>query len=148
MLKLILGAAGSGKTSLITNEIRDKVLAGEGKIFMIVPEQYSHEAERELCSVCGDKLSLYAEVLSFSRLAVRVSQETGSGGRIPLDKGGRLLCMSLALSQISSLLKLYSSAKNKAELQTSLLQTVSELKAARISADDLIKAAHDADKRI
>lgn len=146
MLKLILGTAGSGKTSLVTNEIRKKVLALEGGIFLIVPEQYSHEAERELCSVCGDALSLYAEVLSFSRLAVRVSQETGTGGRIPLDKGGRLLCMSLALSQISSRLKLYSSAKNKAELQTSLLQTVSELKSARISADDLNKAAQSAEK--
>ena len=146
MLKLILGAAGSGKTSLITNEIRKRVSAGEGGIFMIVPEQYSHEAERELCTVCGDKLSLYAEVLSFSRLAVRVSQEMGTGGRVALDKGGRLLCMSLALSQISSRLKLYSSAKNKAELQTSLMQTVSELKAAQISADDLTKAAQSADK--
>jgi len=145
MLQLILGTAGSGKTSLVTNEIRKKVSAREGGIFLIVPEQYSHEAERELCSVCGDTLSLYAEVLSFSRLAVRVYQETGTGGRVPLDKGGRLLCMSLALSQISSHLKLYSSAKNKAELQTSLLQTVSELKAARISADDLIKAAPSTD---
>ena len=144
MLKLILGTAGSGKTSLITNEIRKSVSAGSGGIFMIVPEQYSHEAERELCSVCGDKLSLHAEVLSFSRLAVRVSQETGTGGRIPLDNGGRLLCISLALSQISSRLSLYSSAKNKSEIQTSLLQTVSELKAAHISSDDLLKAAENA----
>ena len=145
MLKLVLGAAGSGKTSLITNEIRKKVMLLEGGIFMLVPEQYSHEAERELCAVCGDELSLYAEVLSFSRLAVRVFQETGSGGKTPLDKGGRLLCMSLALSEISSRLKLYSSAKNKAELTASLLQTVTELKTACISSDDLIKAAQGAD---
>ncbi|NCC68743.1 MAG: ATP-dependent nuclease subunit B, partial [Clostridia bacterium] len=144
MLKLILGTAGSGKTSLITNEIRKKVTACEGGIFMIVPEQYSHEAERELCSVCGDSLSLYAEVLGFSRLAVRVSQETGTGGRIPLDKGGRLLCMSLALNQISSRLMLYSSAKNKAELQVSLMQAMSELKAAQISSEDLNRAAQSA----
>ena len=145
MLKLVLGAAGSGKTSLMTNEIRKKVMLLEGGIFMLVPEQYSHEAERELCAVCGDELSLYAEVLSFSRLAVRVFQETGTGGKTPLDKGGRLLCMSLALSEISSRLKLYSSAKNKAELTASLLQTVTELKTACISSDDLIKAAQGAD---
>ncbi len=145
MLKLILGTAGSGKTSIITNEIRKKVNAEEGGNFFIVPEQYSFEAERELCSVCGDSLSLYAEVLSFSRLAVRVSQETGTGGRVSLDKGGRLLCMSLAMSQISSRLKLYSSAKNKAELQASLLQTVSELKAACVGVNDLNKAALSAE---
>jgi len=144
MLRLILGAAGSGKTSLVTEEIRQKVSECRGGILLIVPEQYSFEAERELCSVCGDTLSLYAEVFSFSRLAVRVSQEMGTGGRIPLDKGGRLLCMSLALSQISSRLRLYSAAKNKAELQTSLLQTVSELKAARISSQKLLEAAENA----
>ena len=144
MLKLVLGAAGSGKTSLITNEIREKVSLRQSGIIMLVPEQYSFEAERELCFVCGERLSLYAEVLSFSRLAVRVFQETGTGGRLPLDKGGRLLCMSLALSQISSRLKLYSAARNKAELQTSLLQAVSELKAANISSDELNKAASSA----
>jgi ATP-dependent helicase/nuclease subunit B len=144
MLKLILGTAGSGKTSIITNEIHKKVNAEDGGNLFIVPEQYSFEAERELCAVCGDSLSLYAEVLSFSRLAVRVSQEVGTGGRVSLDKGGRLLCMSLAMSQISSRLKLYSSAKNKAELQTSLLQTVSELKAACVGKSDLEKAAEHA----
>lgn len=145
MLKLILGAAGSGKTSYITNEICGKVSAGEGGIIMIIPEQYSYEAERELCSVCGDSLSLYAEVLSFSRLAVRAAQETGTGGRISLDKGGRLLCMSLAISQIGSRLKLYKSARNKAELQASLMQTIQELKTACISSDDLSSAAETAD---
>jgi len=145
MLKLILGTAGSGKTSIITNEIREKVAAQEGGNFFIVPEQYSFEAERELCEVCGDSLSLYAEVLSFSRLAVRVSQEAGTGGRISLDKGGRLLCMSLAMSQIGTRLKLYSTARNKAELQASLLQTVSELKAACVSSNDLNTAAQSAE---
>ncbi len=144
MLKLVLGPAGSGKTSLITDEIKKKVMLRETGIFMLVPEQYSHEAERELCAVCGDSLSLYAEVLSFSRLAVRVFQETGTGGKTPLDKGGRLLCMSLALNEVSSRLRLYSSAKNKTELAASLLQTTTELKAACISSDDLLKAAQSA----
>lgn len=146
MLKLVLGPAGSGKTSLITNEIRKKVMLREGGIFMLVPEQYSHEAERELCSVCGDSLSLYAEVLSFSRLAVRAFQETGTGGKALLDKGGRLLCMALALNEISSRLKLFSSAKNKAELTSSLLQTITELKTACVGSDDLIRAASSAGK--
>ena len=141
MLELVLGAAGSGKTALITNELRERVASQEGGLFMVVPEQYSHEAERELAAVCGDQLSLYAEVLSFSRLAVRVAQEMGTGGKTSLDKGGRLLCMSLALSQIGPRLKLYAAAKNKAELQTSLLQAVTELKAAHIDAEALLTAA-------
>lgn len=145
MLRLILGAAGSGKTSVITKEISTKVAAGETNICLIVPEQYSHEAERELCSVCGDGLSLSAEVLSFSRLAVRVAQEMGTGGRTYLDGGGRLLCMSLALNQISSRLRLYSAASRDPRLQLELLRTVEELKTACISPEALLEAAQEAE---
>lgn len=146
MLKLILGPAGSGKTSMITNEIKRKASSGEGGMIIIVPEQYSFEAERELCSVCGDSLSLYAEVLSFSRLAVRVSQETGTGGRTAIDKGGRLLCMSLALNEVGSRLGVFKAARYKPEFQAALLQTVSELKASCISSETLCRAAESCGK--
>ncbi|MEG2744896.1 MAG: PD-(D/E)XK nuclease family protein, partial [Oscillospiraceae bacterium] len=145
MLKLILGAAGSGKTGLITDEIRRSVAEKTPGNFLIVPEQYSHEAERELCAVCGDSLSLYAEVFSFSRLAVRVAQETGNGGKTALDKGGRLLCMSIATGQIASRLGVYAAAPRKAELQLHLLQAVSELKGAGISAENLRDATEKAE---
>lgn len=141
MLKLILGVAGTGKTAMVTGEIKEAVAAQRGGSLLIVPEQYSHEAERELCSVCGDSLSLYAEVLSFSRLGVRVAQETGTGGLVLLDKGGRLLCMALALSQISHRLKLYPGAGRRSELQASLLSAVDELKTAGIGEAELLAAA-------
>lgn len=137
MLNLILGVAGSGKTSYITQKIKSAVQSEIKGVFLIVPEQYSHEAERELCAICGDSLSLYAEVLSFSRLAVRVAQETGTGGKIFLDNGGKLLCMSLSLSQIGTQLQIYSSACRKAETQLSMLKTIDELKSAGISSQDL-----------
>ena len=69
MLRLIIGGAGVGKTSAVIEEICNAVHRGEGRRFLIVPEQYSHEAERELSLRCGDTLSLYAEVFSFTGLA-------------------------------------------------------------------------------
>ena len=140
MLKLIIGTAGSGKTARITREISQKVSRSETGIYMIVPEQFSHEAERELCAVCGDRLSLHAEVISFSRLAVRVAQEMGTGNKVFLDGGGRLLCISLALSQIGSKLKLYSSAQHNPRLLLELLQTIEELKNSLISSSLLENA--------
>lgn len=77
MLRLILGRAGTGKTGQIMGEIRSRVEARQGASILIVPEQYSHEAERELARQCGDTLSLYAEVLSFTRLAARAAEEAG-----------------------------------------------------------------------
>ncbi|MGI5977647.1 MAG: PD-(D/E)XK nuclease family protein [Candidatus Limivicinus sp.] len=143
MLTLITGRAGTGKTSAVINEIHEAVKAGQGRRKLIVPEQYSHEAERELCKVCGDSLSLYAEVFSFTGLARRMMSELGGGAAPYLDKGGRLLCMALAVSNVSSRLKVYTAAPVKAELQAVLLSAVDELKAACITPDELDRAGEE-----
>ena len=36
-------------------------------------------AERELCRACGDSMSLYAEVMSFTGLARRIASQQGGG---------------------------------------------------------------------
>ena len=60
MLKLILGRAGTGKTTAV---LRRLCQAGaERPQVLIVPEQQSHEAERALCRMGGDGVSRYAEV--------------------------------------------------------------------------------------
>ena len=48
MLRLILGRAGTGKTALLFSEIAARCARRQSGSFLIVPEQYSHEAEREL----------------------------------------------------------------------------------------------------
>ena len=141
MLKIIIGKAGTGKTTAVIEEIKQNMRKGLGGNMLIVPEQYSHEAERELCRACGDSLSLYAEVLSFTGLARRVAARQGGTAAPWLDKGGRLLCMSLALQSVGSRLKVYSAARRKAELQSLLLSAVDELKAACIGSEELNAAA-------
>lgn len=141
MLRLILGRAGVGKTGHIMKELRDRTLAAQSGAVLIVPEQYSHEAERELCQVCGDHASLYAEVLSFTRLAVRSEVEVGRPGGRMLDAGGRLLCMTLALEAVGSRLIVYGEARRRAELQKRLLDAIDELKAACLTPEVLEQTA-------
>lgn len=145
MLKIISGRAGTGKSAAVMREIQSAVRAGRGGYILLVPEQYSHEAERELCAVCGDSLSLYAEVLSFTGLARRLNAELGGGASAYLDKGGRLLCMALAAEGLYSRLKVYSAARRKAELQTMLLSAVDELKTACVTSEQLQLAAEECD---
>ena len=116
MLRLITGRAGSGKTAAVMAEIKENMARGIKGSIVLVPEQYSHEAERELCRVCGDELSLYAEVLSFTGLARAVSRTQGGTAAPWLDKGGRLLCMALAVKNVGSRLKVYSAARHRAEM--------------------------------
>ncbi len=145
MLRLIIGKAGTGKTGYIIEEIKSSVERRQGDILFVVPEQYSHEAERELCRRCGDTVSLYAEVMSFTGMARKLDSVMGGGAVTYLDKGGRLLCMTLALGNIYPKLKVFGSARRQGELQTALLAAVDELKAACITSEMLLETAADMD---
>ena len=121
--------------------IRALAQKGESGMVLLVPEQYSHEAEREMLRTCGDALALHGEVLSFTRLASGILREAGMGGRKFLDGGGRALCMALALDAVGSRLKVYSAARRQSAMQESLLSAVDELKSACVSPEALESCA-------
>lgn len=127
MLRLILGRAGSGKTLRVLHSVHERCGKGE-KSILIVPEQYSHEAEKELLKLCGDKASLYAEVLSFTRLALSVARELGGSARVYADKPGRLLQMALALSACEGALSVYGNSGFRPDTLKPLLAALDELR--------------------
>ena len=100
MLRLLTGKAGAGKTAAVISESDAFVRQGGGASMRSVPEQDIDEAERELCRRSGDTLSLYAEVFSFTGLAGRIMSRQGGAAASMLDKGGRMLCMGLALNRV------------------------------------------------
>jgi len=78
ILRFIYGRAGSGKSSYCLKDIREKLDSGyRGKLVLIVPEQYSLQAERSLIEASGRKGIIGTEVLSFRRMAYRVFNEVG-----------------------------------------------------------------------
>ncbi len=142
MIRLILGRAGTGKTARIFAEIASLVQKERGSVVLLVPEQYSHEAERELCRAAGDRLSLYGEVLSFTGLARRVQSRFGGGARPVMDRGGRLLCMAWALDRLPpESLPLYRRARKDARAADVLVRGMEELRSAGADAEALLTAA-------
>ena len=139
MLKLILGRAGTGKSTLILNRMAEGVKS-RGQV-LIVPEQHSHDAERRLCAVAGNSVSLGAEVLSFTRLASRVFSVAGGLAEPTLDPGGRLLLMDVALRSVADRLKVYARPSRRPAFLSQLAATVDECKAAAISPGKLLEAS-------
>lgn len=132
MVRLILGRAGSGKTTRLLENVRTRSAAGvTGQIFL-VPEQFSLNAERALCRVCGNAISLSAEVLTFRNLATRVFEELGGCAGAFLDPGGRMLTMYLAVQNVQSLLRVYDQTGLRPEFLMRLIAMSDELKACRI----------------
>lgn len=141
MLKLILGRSGTGKTTAVLNRLTE---AGQRrKQVLIVPEQQSHEAERALCRAGGDRVSLYAEVLSFSRLANRVFLAAGGMGEPELDAGGRLLLMHQAVKAVSDRLTVYARPSRRPAFLESLLATADELKSSCVQPELLLQAGRE-----
>ncbi len=141
MLTLIIGRANSGKTARIFDTLKTAVKEHSGGRILIVPEQYSHNAERILAQTCGDEACLYVEILSFSRLAVRVFAEVGGMADGLLDNGGRMLAMSLALSETSSQLKQFNVGHRRPDFLRELLTSYDELRMACSGSRDLYRAS-------
>ena len=142
MLKLILGRAGRGKTTAVLQRICRP--GQSNRQILMVPEQQSHEAERALCRFGGDGVSLYAEVLSFSRLSNRVFLAAGGMGEPELDAGGRILMMHRAVKSVTSQLTVYARPSRRAAFLEELLSTMDELKSCCVRPELLLQAGEEA----
>ena len=114
MVRMVLGRSGSGKSAFVMNELARRTQAGIEGACLIVPEQYSHDKERELGVAAGDAASRCVEVLSFKRLARRILAEAGGAARPMLSDGGRLLVMRAAVKTVAPDLHAYASAAARA----------------------------------
>ena len=112
----------------ILSDISRDVSERLGNRILLVPELISHDMERRLGGAAGDTASRYAEVLSFTRLAKRVMDRTGSGAIECLDEGGRILAMAASLRNLLSRLKAYAGVHSKPEFLQLLVETVDECK--------------------
>ena len=134
MLNLIIGRSGTGKSTLLLDRVCRQV---QGQNILLVPDPQSHETERRLCERGGAGVSLYAEVLTFSRLANRVFQAAGGLGRRELDGGGRLLLMYRAAQSVAGRLKVYARPSGRPAFLSGLLDTADELKSCCILPEHL-----------
>lgn len=145
MLHLLMGSDRIALSDRLLEQLcRDEGSEENGRI-LIVPEQFSHEAERRLCQVGGDTISRYAEVLSLSRLAERVAAIHGGAARAYLDQGGRLLAMAMAAEQVASRIKLFAAVLRKPEFLVDVVAMVDEFQSYCLQPSSLLEAAKQAE---
>ena len=106
MLHLVLGTDWTKNRDTVLGRIAGDVRQKRPNVVLIVPELITHDMERRLCTAAGDTASRYAEVLSFSRLALRVADSMGCAVEECLDNGGRVVAMAAAARMLASKLDL------------------------------------------
>mgnify|MGYP001035389379 CR=1 FL=1 len=140
MLNLLYARAGQD----IQGELLERMGASSARRrLLIVPEQYSHESERAMCAALRGGALGACEVLSFTRLAGRLTDAAGGGAAPMLDAGGRMLLMYAALRQAADMLAVYRAPSRKPAFLTSLLATADECRAYRVEPETLISAGEE-----
>ncbi len=141
MLTLLLGTDWVANRQRIMEMIALDVAEQRNGRILLVPELISHDSERRLCFFAGDTASRFAEVLSFTRLAERVSNDSGHAACECMDNGGRVVAMAAAAQQMHSRLKAYASVETRPEFLSGLLDAVDEFKRCCVTAKDLMNAS-------
>ena len=109
-VRFVMGRAGVGKTAhcldAITASLRESPLAGP-RLILLVPEQASLQMERALLDRSLGGAIHRAEVLSFRRLAFRILETCGDGGRSALTPTARAMALRWLASRHASALRYY-----------------------------------------
>ncbi|WP_458407402.1 helicase-exonuclease AddAB subunit AddB [Anaerotignum sp.] len=132
-LRFIIGRAGTGKTTLCMEEIIRQQNTENKRQVLIVPEQFTSQAERDLIEKTGQNAILTAEVLSFGRLAHRVFSKKGIGSRVPLGDIGKSMALRKILLQEKNNISYFQSVMDKPGFIDQLGLTISEFFQYRIS---------------
>ena len=93
----IWGARAGQTQSRLFEEIRQCREAGQ-RVLLLVPEQYTLQAERELLEQLNLPGLLDLDVLSPRRLGRRIRESAGHSPKAALDESGRRMALAQALS--------------------------------------------------
>jgi hypothetical protein len=98
------------------------------KILLLVPEQFTLQAERNAFEYLGDKGLIDLEVMSQSRLGLKVLSETGGTNRTTIDKYGRHMLLTKILTEENDRLEVYSGMNQKSSFIEMTNNLISEMK--------------------
>jgi len=142
-LRFIYGRSGSGKTHLCLNEIRGSLLhnaenpQNERRLVLLVPEQYTFQAERDLIKVLETGGILKTEVLSFRRLAFRVFNEAGGITQPRLHSAGKCMILYKIINQFKNDLNIFAKTAERQGFANILSGMVTEFKRYNVTPAEL-----------
>lgn len=93
-LQFCIGSSGAGKSERLYRDVIRWSLEEENtRFFIVVPDQFTMQTQKELVTRHPRGGIMNIDVLSFGRLAHRIFEETGGGRRPVLDDTGKSLIL-------------------------------------------------------
>ena len=137
-LTFIYGAAGSGKSTYVQKLLIEQSEADTSRnFFLIVPDQFSMQAQADIVAKSGNEGILNIDVLSFSRLAYRIFEETGRPKETVLDDTGKGLVLRHVASKVADDMPYIGKNLNKTGYIHEIKSSISEFMQYGVSVGDL-----------
>ena len=113
-LQFIIGSSGIGKTHYACEQIiRESMENPQHLYYIIVPEQFTMQTQKNVVEMHPGKGILNIDVLSFQRLAYRIFEETGGAREVLLDDTGKSMVLQKLVQQHRKNLPYLGSQMNK-----------------------------------
>ncbi len=134
MLNIYYGGENIEKEKFIFEHIK-------GRSLLLVPDQFSLQAERDAFFYLQKKGLMDLAVVDFSALGYKILKETG--GQVPplIDKYGRHMLLTRILEESDDALKIYKGVRGKNSFIERVNMLISEMKRSEVNVDMLREAA-------
>jgi len=137
-LQFVFGGSGSGKTRYLYEQaIRLSLEQPDRRFLVVVPEQFTMQAQKEIIRLHPRHGIMNIDVLSFKRLAYRVFDELAVKMPVVLDDMGKSMVLRRVSGRKKSGLGLYGSHLGQAGFINQLKSQISELCQYGITPQDL-----------
>lgn len=137
-LRFIFGRSGSGKSYHCLEDIKSKLeKADNSKLILLVPEQFSFQAEKNLVNTLGEKGIIKAQVLSFTRMAYVVFNEVGGITHQHVNSPGKNILLYRAIESVKNDLKVFQRAGRQQGFVNVVSDIISEFKRYDVNPDTL-----------
>lgn len=140
---MIYGRAHSGKTQYILN-LSERLYKENKPFIILVPEQFTHLAEKRLISKIGSIQEGRAEVLSFDRVAKRINA-TYPNNKKRINNVAKSLIMSEIVASCE--LSYYKNISRDAGFTDVCISEISEFKKYNYTCDDVFTIANKVDDK-
>ncbi len=126
-LQLISGGSGSGKTSRLYDRIiRESMECPERLYFIIVPEQFTMQAQKDIVVRHPDHGTMNIDIVSFQRLAYRIFEELAVENLKVLDDMGKSMVLRKVAADKRKELVLFQGHLNQTGFVNQLKSMLSE----------------------
>lgn len=143
-LRLIYGGAGTGKSTFCLEDIENRSAQEQEKpLVLLVPEQFSFQAEKNLIQVVGSTGIKNIQVLSFNRLAYKVFSEVSGIAHKSMDGSGKAMLIHSILQKNLDQFKVFKGAARQRGFIDNVSSAITEFKKYNISLEDLNKVKED-----